>query len=163
MENTALPENDAPQRLEARGFVSLGSVVRRGNKTLLINMGNGLLEVDYDQSAYTPDLERRINEAAKDGRPGGMLAGMLSKILVSWKLYADVEVRLPARPGKMEQVGGVVSPEKELIFTAGDIIPLTPRVLDQLLDVFTLGRISEAIMRDQSPKTEISSQSADFS
>lgn len=154
------------------GYLTLSELNEAGEKPLFIPLGGGMLEISYDQSQYTPELEREMSRMSKDGRTGSSVAKMLMKLLVSWKVQNDPDKRqvLKGRPGKYEMSeDGTVKrdennkpvPEAELVLEPGQPLPLTERTLDQCVGIFAMGKIISAIVKEQRPNEENSENSED--
>lgn len=132
--------------------MSLLSEINGGDVRLVVKYPRTDLVVFYDSNEYTPDIERNAQKSLKEGLGGTYLRKVLYKMLKSWDLKTDQEIRKPERP---EKVG-----EGELVIAPGEI-PLNERVLDQVMNIFGMQKIFAAIMEDQRPKPVTSEESDD--
>src|SRR5947209_8574250 len=67
------------------------SAIRKPNKhvSVLFNDGAVVLDVEYNPSAFTPQLEEDIRNAEKAGDLSAPVLGMLLALIVGWDLTED--------------------------------------------------------------------------
>lgn len=65
------------------------SDLQRDERELDVQIGEATLHIVYRPSGITPVVEEELRQAQRDERTGGMLAGLLVSILVSWDLLPE--------------------------------------------------------------------------
>lgn len=117
-----------------------------GDHTVPVKFGEEVLNITYNRGKFTPRVERELQEEAKANRPGGALAKMLMKVLISWDLEDahPEDVNLPEDQQRLVPV------------------PLNEQTLDDLLSIPAQARIVETIAEDNRPKQTTSEPTKEF-